>query len=95
MRRLTLDDLKHKKNYSQITYRLRIKLLYYSLCLIGVEILVLAYFYFTMPEPLYFATNSASAIRPLVALREANESEEALLKPDLPEEMGSKELTAT
>ena len=93
MRRLTIDDLKRRKNYSTNTYRLRLTILYYSLCLIGIEILILGYLYFSMPEPLYFATNSASAIKPLVALREANEGDEALLAPDIPEEMGSKRLT--
>lgn len=93
MRKLTIDEIKGRKLQTVSTYRLRLKLLQYSLYLIIAEVVILVLMYLSRPEPLYFATNSESAIKPLQFLEEPNYSEEALLKPDLPEEMAIKELT--
>lgn len=93
MRKLTLSEVKNSKLYHVGGYRKKVKLLQYSLYLIMVEIVILVFMYLTRPEPLYFATNSASAIKPLDFLMEANYSSEALLPPDFPEELGIKALT--
>jgi intracellular multiplication protein IcmM len=92
VRKLEISDIKNRKFYSTNTYRLRVKLLQYSIYITIAEIIILALMYLTRPEPLYFATNSASAIKPLVAMSEPNMSSEALLPPDIPEETGAKEL---
>ena len=92
MRRLTIDDVKGRKNYNRNVFRGQVKLLQLSLVCIVAQSVIVCYLYFSQPEPLYFSTNSASAIRPLVMLMEPNMSEEALLAPDIPEEMGLKEL---
>ena len=93
MRKLTLSELKNSKFYYVGSYRQKVKLLQYSLYLIMIEIVILTFMYLTRPEPLYFATNSASAIKPLDFLMEANYSSQALLPPDFPEELGIKQLT--
>ncbi len=93
MRRLELDAIKARKLNTTNTYRLRVKLLQYSLYLIIAEIVILNLMYFTRAEPLYFATNSASAIKQLTSMNEPNMSSEALLSPDFPEETTVKALT--
>jgi len=88
----TIEEVKQRKNYYRNTYRTLMSLNYYSLLVSCFLILVVAYKYFAMPESDYYSTNSASAIMPLAKMMEPNYSKKALLRPDIPEEMGSKSI---
>ncbi|NQY41762.1 MAG: hypothetical protein HRT87_00200 [Legionellales bacterium] len=93
MRKLEIDDVKKRKFHDASGYRLRVRLLQYSIYLMIGQSIILVLIYLTQPEPLYFATNSASAIKPIIAMSEPNMSSEAILAPDLPEETTTKSLT--
>lgn len=93
MRRLTIQETKASKFYFRNIYRSRVLLLQYSLWLIILQLLIIAGLYFSKSEPEYFATNSASAIKPLKPMLQPNMSSDALLAPDLPEEISIKQVT--
>lgn len=93
MSRLEIEEIKETKTYYRNIYRLSVALNYYSIILTIILSSAIALMYFITPEPDYYATNSASAIMPLQVLFEPNYSPNALLDPDLPEEMGIKDVT--
>lgn len=83
-----------QKAYYRKNYRRMVLLCMVSFSITIVLLLLVNYFFFTRPEPTYYATSSAGAgfITPLRALNAPNQSSTALLKPDPPEERQMKNL---
>ena len=92
--RLTREQALRSRNFYRNLYRAFVKWLWFSLACNVVLTFLLFYLILRLPEPRYYATNSAGAgfinkLRPMV---KPNLRKGPLLKPDPPEEMRVKKV---
>lgn len=92
--KLTIEEVKVSRNFFRNRYRVFIAILWLSLGLNAGLTVVLFYSVLQIPNPIYYATNSAGAgfVTRLYALPNPNERSSPLLKPDPPEEVEIKDL---